>query len=464
MTEDVGLAPAAAARDAGLVLRVLSGANRGAETRLSDGVWTIGTNEDADLTFAEPSLAPAHIRIVVEAARAEITVAAPGVIVGAAQLMPGQAVSVEALTPVRVGATVFAIGPSGSDWSAVAVAPEAATQPPDRPSSEAAAPPQAIVTPQAPGAAVAPRRRLPPIAAIALGVLAAMALAAWPGYRLLLSPGTAAGPAKDQLAEVQRIIAAHGLAPAVTVARVDGKLVVSGEAPPGNDIALLQRDLRASGIAAVVNLRTAPTPPADATLAEMAATVLRGYGIEGRPTVDGPGRITLRGYAAKDAAIRDAVERIRADIPNLQAINDEIATPERARAFLEQALTADLRRSLRIVTGPHALLISGRLRPGDTASWQAAADRFKQKFDPDIRLDMRFATPALWAPYGVELGAAPFVVLESGARLKIGDRLDGAGPIVAIGRRGVWVRAASGEMEVPYPVKPKWVVVEAKSK
>ena len=47
------------------LLHVLSGANQGAEAPLDDGAWIIGTGATADLTFAEPALAEAHVRIVV---------------------------------------------------------------------------------------------------------------------------------------------------------------------------------------------------------------------------------------------------------------------------------------------------------------------------------------------------------------------------------------------------------------
>ena len=49
------------------VLRVLAGANAGAEVPLSEGAWLVGSGEDADLTFAEPALLPRHLRLVVGA-------------------------------------------------------------------------------------------------------------------------------------------------------------------------------------------------------------------------------------------------------------------------------------------------------------------------------------------------------------------------------------------------------------
>jgi hypothetical protein len=67
------------ATEARPLLHVVSGPNLGAEVPLADGAWTIGTGAAADLTFAEPALADAHIRIVVAGGKCRITAMTDGV-------------------------------------------------------------------------------------------------------------------------------------------------------------------------------------------------------------------------------------------------------------------------------------------------------------------------------------------------------------------------------------------------
>jgi type III secretion system YscD/HrpQ family protein len=445
------------------LLRVLAGPNSGAEAPLDAGNWVIGTGADADLTFAEPALAAAHVRIGIAATGLRITALADGVRVGATLLAPGAETDLPPLCPVGIGGTVFAIGPAGSDWTSVRTAEPVAPPPaaveagPGEPPREAAAPePAAAPPPGRSAAAVSPARRrlrwvLPLAAALALLLMGAgLLLALWG------SPAPVPEAMVDPLARARAVIAALKL-PDVTAETANGRVAVSGYVPTASDLRALVNGLRAQGVDASMSVTS------EASLVDSAVTVLKAYGLDVTVRADGPGRIALSGYTDDATKLKDVLQHLKMDVVGLRAINDGVVTLQRAREALDQALaTAGLAGIVRVETVAGTIRVSGALDQAGMARWAGVAERFRSQFGQYVKLDTQFMTPAVAAPRGVHLGRAPYIVTDNGSRLGIGDMLGTSGRITAIRADGLTLSTATGTINVPYARTPNWILEDTK--
>ncbi|WP_246299916.1 type III secretion system inner membrane ring subunit SctD [Sinorhizobium psoraleae] len=443
-----------AGEEAKLTLRVLSGASRGAETSLEDGVWLIGASATDDLTFPDPELAASHLRIAVEAGRIQIIALAPGVRIGGKDLTLDSWTVLNPLTPVQVGRTVFGIGQAGCsfpEFSPVVDSGDLDTSACLSTGSEVAS---AFFGRRIHHmvASTSPRLRLGAVACALL--ITPVVLWAANGRVPPSSPEVA--PTADPMIIAGDVIRDLKVAPDVNVTLVDDKLIIEGELRP-EEHSELKAALRNAGLEAEVLFRR---PLSDSQLTSLVTTVLRSFGIRGSLRLNGAGSITVTGYGPSEAKVTEALHRLRQDIPGLSEVEDALATPERARVFLETAMTVQLRRSIHILTKPDGLFVSGRLTPLAFEAWQTVASRFQEKFGPYIPLETQFTPVTLPVPRGVHLGRTPYVVVENGTRLKLGDSLETLGQIVAIDRRGVSVRIGPDEVHVPYPSKPRWIAEE----
>ncbi|WP_287140935.1 type III secretion system inner membrane ring subunit SctD [Mesorhizobium sp.] len=443
--------------DAKLILRVLSGPNRDAETPLEEGVWLIGTSDTDDLSFADPELAATHLRIIVEAGRIHIIALAPGVRIGTKDLPVGNLTVLDPLTPVQIGRTIFGIGPAGSSF------PEADSIRNREPDTSAPLatrePASALIGPQIHLVAGSIPRRLR-LAAIACTLLIMPVVVFWVAIGRVPPSASQASPATDSMRNVRQIMHELNLVQNVKISWVDDKLVIEGDFRAG-DHAELRAALNNAGLEAEV-ISKPPTTLSDSQLIDLVTTVINGFGIEGSVRVIGAGEIAITGYGPSDAKVEAALHRLHQDIPGLTEIENAIVTPDGARVFLETAMTAQLRRSIHILTKADGVFVSGALAPIAYEEWQKVASRFQEKFAPYIPLETQFTPVILPAPRGVLLGRSPFIVVENGTRLKIGDNLESLGQIVGIDRGGISLRIGGDDIHVPYPSKPKWMVEEEK--
>ena len=396
----------AAAAPASTVLRVLSGANAGAEMRLTQGEWLIGSGPEADITFAEPALAAAHLRILVGASGVRMVALAPGVPAGPDALAPGSELDLATLAPVRIGETCFAVGPSGSDWASVSTArapspgPVAGEVPEAKakgkaPKPKAAAPtaadaPAAARPPTAgdapPPGAPPPRRRLWRRLALAVAVLAAIGAGVWAAYtrgvfeHRVAVPGPPE-PAPDPAQTANAVIRALNFQRSVTAtAHGDGRVAVSGRLQTEDQARHLAAELRRVGVHAELAVAT------DATIVDLAVTILRGYGVDAAVSVSGPGVVSVRGYGPGGTDVDAALARLRTDVQGVSSVEDGIITPDRARATMETRLrAAGLARSLRVVAAEHKLTVSGLLGAEALPAWTAVAERFRREHGDLIR-------------------------------------------------------------------------------
>ena len=449
----MALRPPGTAAPAGVVLRVLAGANAGAELPLGDGAWLVGRSDDADLTFAELALAPEHLRLVVGPGDLELQTLADGVRVGAEAVPAGETRALPLLTPVAVGATVFAIGLSGSEWpspAAPASEPEALVVP--QPSVATSTEPAAL--PVAATPARRRRRAWPVLAATAVTILA-LGTGIWRMWPEPPPPAPAAAPV-DAAAAARAVIDALGLSDWVAVTADGARIVVAGQVRTEDEVRKITEGLRRAGVDASISIMT------DAAALELVRTILTAFNIEAQGSMTGPGEVVLRGFAPDSGRVEMAVRRIRTDVPGLRAISDQIATPDRARLVLEGAVrAAGLGDALRIAAAsPRGVSVTGALGPASMATWTAMATAFRKENGDRIPLQAQVAAISSAAPRGVQLGRNPALIMEDGRRLGVGDMLDTVGKIVAVDERRVRVRTAAGDMDLPYSRPPSWIMEE----
>lgn len=435
-----------------LTLRVLSGPNLGAETWLGEGTWLIGSHDTDDLTFGDPELVGSHIGVAIESGKIQITAFAPGVLINGRECPTNNPTSVDPFTPVRVGRTIFSLGPVGLDFPEEHTVSERQGADASRPHSDATE-----------SLALGRRTRLAVgwipwrlrLGAVVCGLLMIIC-GAWAGMERLHSrafftaPDTQ--PIEPQTADSQGL----DIAPDVNIPSTGGRPAIDLEL--GENTNKSQSGWRDPRLAADLTAkRPATAKLSDARLIDLAATILHAFDIDGRVRVDGAGELTVIGYGRSDAKVEAALRRLQQDIPGIYKTNDEVATPDRARAFLLAAASAELRRSIRITARPDAVSVSGALASATYDEWKDVAARFEERFKPYIRLESRCELMVLPAVRGVHLGRTPFVVVENGAQLKVGDSIDHIGKIAAIDHGGLIVRVGESHLRLLYRDNPEWL-------
>mgnify|MGYP001800067876 FL=1 len=200
------------------VLKVLTGAQAGAEVSISDAEYVLGSGPDDDLHFVDVSLKPGHARLriengVIKAAGGAGTVKTRSGI----SILAGDETwqEVEALDVITIGTTSFAIGLPSADWTSLQ---NLSSDDVPRQSSN----PPPIVT--------QPRWGTSQFAAIAVAIVVSIVAVSW------LNNGSDANPinaeALDDRPELEIITAAFGAFPfardiAITQ-EIDGVIEAAG--------------------------------------------------------------------------------------------------------------------------------------------------------------------------------------------------------------------------------------------
>lgn len=451
-------------------LRVLSGPNIGAETQLGQGIWLIGSHEGDDLTFADPELLGSHLRIAIATGTLEVTARAPGVFIGNKECPTDSPTIVAPFTQIRIGRTIFSVGPVGQNFPDVNSMGE--SEPADANHVSSAPAESTPLHSRRTRLAMATIRPLLRPGAVVCGLLM-LAYTSWVGIGRLRSSGLATISSSFPITIPTDMVPARSTSNVDTwpddklSSRFEPRDLGPGDLGPRDlgprDLGSRETKLQArgpGGAADVAPQRPTVTPLSHAKLADLATTVLRAFDIEGGIRVEDTGHIVVTGYSRSDAMVEAALHRLQQDIPGVHKVDDEVITPDRARAFLEAAAPTELRRAIRIVAKTDVVSVSGTLTATTYSDWQNVASRFEQKFKPYIRLESHCELMMLPATRGVHLGRTPFIVLQNGARLKVGDNVERYGKISAIDGEGVFVQVAGSNLRVPYPSKPDWITKE----
>ena len=104
-----------------LLLRVLTGPNAGAEALLASGTTVLGTAETSDLVLADPAVAAAHVRILVDGDAATLQIEDEPVRI-ADKTVTEQTIQLADYQVFRLGGSSCAIGRTNEDWPKFAAA------------------------------------------------------------------------------------------------------------------------------------------------------------------------------------------------------------------------------------------------------------------------------------------------------------------------------------------------------
>ncbi|MBL6080022.1 hypothetical protein JMJ56_18535 [Belnapia sp. T18] len=427
------------------MLHVLDGPSKGGEIVLAEGEWLVGSGPEADVTFVEPMLAPAHLRIRLVEGAVFIAALGDDVLVGGVPLTAGEERTLAALTPVKVGATSFALGPCEADWNSIAL--NAPTQVLLASAGEDTMQAMARETPSPERLS----RRAPWLAAAAAVLVTAGAAARW---ALAPVPPPPAAPTASPVERTRTVLASLEMSGTVAAAASGDRVAVTGQVASDEQVARLVAALRWAGVAADVSVIT------DAMLAESILTVVRSFTPDASVQVVGPGHVELDGFMpGGDDAVESMIRQLRTDVPGLRQAVDRMVTPARARAALEQALPANgIVAGVQISATSRGFRVVGEGSPEGIARWPDVAREFEARFGHWLQLEAELLPTATVEPSGVKLGHEPYLVMGDGQRLGIGDRIGEAWRITAIEARKLRAASAAGEIELPYARPPNWVM------
>ena len=310
---DAFLADAAAPSATPLELRVLDGEQRGAHAPVAWQSFEIGGlsgGAGCEVQLRDETIGEARVRVTPRGtAAARLEVLAGDVQLGTQRLAAGSATDWPLYRPLRIGATVLALGePGNADWRPPAGAP-----------------------PQGPGDAGVPAAPIPPSPRAAHGLERALAiggaaLAAVAALLLAMThlPGARPDAAVDRRVAVARVLASQ---PQWRELRADAGpagAVVHGELATDAQRDALQQQLARAGLADVpVDVVTGQR------LVDAVTDVFRVQGVAARAEYGGTGHVTVHAHEADSDALARAAATARRDVAGLRelAVSNEPAAP-----------------------------------------------------------------------------------------------------------------------------------------
>jgi type III secretion system YscD/HrpQ family protein len=384
-----------------LLLRILTGPNAGAEARLS-GRTIVGSSSAADITIADPELAPEHFALQVDGDAVSIAVGDTPVTIGSEARSNGT-FRIALFDLIKFGTTCCAVGPEGAAWPAFSPAdllPPAPPPPPEAPpaeesvAAEAAAPAAAEEAP-----AAAPRRTGRPTLAIV--ALAVVVLLLGGGYVLFHQFGGAVATVKR--ATAQDIVAAqqaHG----VTV-RPDGRdgVIVEGFVVSGEQQRRLRQALLAADIA--IKYRVVSLEQQTSAVRTIVAAAGAPLAVEAD---EKSGKIILDGFLP-EMAHSDTLQRVlRRDIADLRPLETRIVTPATVRDDIRARLAeAGLDGLAKVEMAGQVARITGALSDEGRATTRRIADELTKRWSPMVKVEDATSTVMGPAPTPPVAASAP---------------------------------------------------------
>ena len=299
------IADAAAPSATPLELRVLDGEQRGAHAPVAWHSFEIGglhAGAGCEVQLRDAAIGQARIRVTPRGtAPARLEVLAGDVQIGTQQLAAGSASDWRLYTPLRIGATLLALGePVSADWQLPAGAP------PQVPGDDAGVP----------AAPIPPSRRsahgLERGLVVGGAVLAAVAALLLVMTHLFAAPP---GAAVDRRAAVARVLASQ---PQWRDLRADAGpagAVVHGELATDAQRDALQQQLARAGLGDVpVDVVTGER------LVDAVADVFRVQGVPARAEYGGTGHVTVHAHEADAGAVERAAATARRDVTGLREL------------------------------------------------------------------------------------------------------------------------------------------------
>jgi type III secretion protein D len=307
---DAFLDDAATPPDTPLELRVLEGAQRGAQAAVAWRSFEIGgvaAGAGCEVQLRDDAIGESRVRVTprgTSAARLEVL--AGEVMLGTQCLAAGSASDWRLYAPLRIGATLLAMGePGHAAWQL----PAAAHVPRDAPAGpDAAADAACSPAPARAGGAHRTERRLA-VGGAALVAIAAMLLVMT--HLLAVRPGAPV----DRRQLVARLLASQPSWQGLRADAGPAGAVVRGEVATNAQRESLQRTLAQAGLADVpVEVVTGEQ------VVDAVADVYRVQGVAARAQWDGGGQVTVQAHEADAAALARAGQTARRDVAGLREL------------------------------------------------------------------------------------------------------------------------------------------------
>lgn len=422
------------------VLKLLSGPQQGAEAQLNDGTsYLIGGDDECDIVLQGESVAPKHLRLVVEPGRIHLDVQEQPVVVGNRHLPSGQTTDFPTGVVIQLGKVCIGVGPENTDWSQ-AVWPDIGKTPDetvDRNTtaeaesgeSQPPSPPPAQGAQEEPPAPPAKSRSLVKDG-LALGAIIFAVLALIMGWRplndWLNTDATVEGttPEPSAVEKTRAIIAKLGLPDINITARPDGGVVLTGYCETRQVKNRLTAALQAQGMQVDNQLW-----PEEVLREAISHTLERLGGKALSYNYLGKGVLHLRGRLRTGLHHDQLLSTLRNDVPAINRIESEVRPIEDfAMDLQKQVRQAGLEEQITIVAEGEGITVTGALDAERMDRWNAIAQSFVAETQGFLTLDQRLRliggrqkTPPA-APKEVEKEAGKGLEKESSTPLRIAVR------------------------------------------
>lgn len=422
----------APAQDA-LELRVLSGLHNQASCLAEDGA-VLGSDPACDVVLADTGLGARAARLRIGPQGWDL---APDQDTPAGQTEPATPFN----QPMPLGPVWVTVARRADPWmagpvaandgdagaSAVVTAAAVAASGPAVPEAAPPEPAPAPVRPAVPAAAPPRKRDHWPIvlglAAVVLTVLVAIGMA----WLLPSTPKPVERPdprvaAERSIGQITAALERLGLASRLHVAMSrDGTVLVSGWVRNA-----AEQDSVASALSQIWPMPALRVSAEDAAVASAAST-LKAFSVRYAPRYDGDGRMTILGIAASARERASALDAVRAQLPGMTVLGNDIAlAPDVADALSARLAEAGLSgialtwKTDRLEAG------AGGLDDDQLSRLQAVVKSFNATHLDVAALAQPAAADRQFAdsvPFGIRSvvgGPQPYVVLEDGSKLLVG--------------------------------------------
>jgi len=162
----------------------------------------------------------------------------------------------------------------------------------------------------------------------------------------------------------------------------------------------------------------------EADAVRMARTVLQGYAVKYEPRYDGDGRLSVLGIASDEAERTAAVEAVRAQLPGMTIMGNDIQPAAAVADALTRELAAAGLSGVTLTWDRHHLRTdSSGLDDAQLARFEDILAEFNRRHFDVAALSDADRPAADTVPFGilsVVSGKTPFIVLEDGSKLLVG--------------------------------------------
>ena len=485
------------------LLKVLAGPQRGAEAKLSEGDYLLGSAEGCDFVLCDASVAPEHARLVVQNGEVQLRAADSGLLVDGRPLEAGQTAQLSAETVIGIGTTVVAVGTTETDWSSMVLLATTArveyngrttgTATPESDDAEQRATTEDDVGQSRPPADGAPRASEPsdPIAeaqagseekqpahhgsarrlawiAAALVVIAAISLMTTHliGTRTdgVDDPAAREEAAKRSLLEARKVVAASDFPDLDVKLNRDGTVVVECYTPTAADKKTITSTLATKGIEAEQRIW-----PVEVMMSDVRETLDRLGGGTIKHRYVGQGTVAFEGYYSGTLSSDELAAMVGDEVPAVRSIQSGEHTLAEAAADMRSRIRKNnLADFLNVAPDGAKVVVTGVLDSDQMKVWQEVRGAFDAAMHglPHVESSVRaqkvmgdqlqdretpssgqkssasptgFPELSIRGVIGRDIGPI-YVLLNNGVRLRRGDVVNGGFVVEKIGLEHVVLR------------------------